>query len=534
MQQAMPPTAKRKQRASSAPPQRPESGSGAARPDDAAEEAETELEGALLPRKDGAAYESETEEDHPPHVVDDEELVAIGNTAPRHDPEAQQDRRESPRRRAAETATGAQEASKRMTEAQQRNEVAQSEWQPMKLDGSDPAIARPAFLPYKEGTAPEGFVAKPEHVHGGPSPKLAEVLKPDTPPYVYMAEMGGFDAQLMNQIRCASNDYALSCNAGADDFYSNWKPFSAEEIVKGCGLLLRSGVAPNPQGGLVFSDPRNSFVFGDSRVRAIWPGTDSGGPERRWQQFRTFLHVQDYAAQKYKKTDPKTGKFVKQDMATAGPLNKLEPMISYVRMKWGRGWRAGMILSLDEQTIGYKGRCALVVRIKDKGEGDGFQCDAICEDGYTITFCFRCDNLPCAADKNVSDRDTRCAWLVDQLQGAWHHLYMDNLFTSWKFGEMLAARQCLFAGTCTVQVWRGLHREVVQKEVTKKEELEKAKGTLKASVRKMANAEKCDVICCSYYDEKPFHMMGNTTSGVTVVEFYRKCFSTATQAPAAR
>jgi len=398
--------------------------------------------------------------------VDDEQLVAVGDKAPRHNPDAQQDRRESPSRRSAEASTGAQDAAKRMTAAQERNEQAQSEWKPMKLDGSDRPIARPAFLPYKEGTAPEGFVAKPEHEAGGPSPKLAEVLKPDTPPYVYMAEVGAFDAQLFDQFRRGTNDYALSCNAGAEDFYQNWKPFSVEEMVKGGGLLLRSGVAPSPQGGLVFSDPRKSFVFGDARVRAIWPGKDSGGPERRWQQFRTFFHVQNYAAQKYQKTDTKTGKFVKQEMSTAGPLNKLEPMLSYVRMKWGRSWRAGKLLSLDEQTIGYKGRCVLVVRIKDKGEGDGFQCDAICEDGYTITFCFRCDNLPCAADKDVSDRDTRCAWLVDQLQGAWHHLYMDNLFTSWKFGEMLAARQCLYAGTCTVQVWRGLHRQVVQKEVS--------------------------------------------------------------------
>lgn len=45
----------------------------------------------------------------------------------------------------------------------------------------------------------------------------------------------------------------------------------------------------------------------------------------------------------------------------------------------------------------------------------------------------------------------------------------------------------------------------------------------------MPNVEKCEVICCSYYDDKPFHMMGNTTGGVTVIEFHRKCFSTATQ-----
>ena len=97
-------------------------------------------------------------------------------------------------------------------------------------------------------------------------------------------------------------------------------------------------------------------------------------------------------------------------------------------------------------TMGFKGRCALVTRIKYKREGDGFQCDCICEDGYCITFWIRCDTAPCPVPKDVSDRDNRCAWLVDQLPGKWYRLFMDNLFTSWKFGEMLAKRQCLFAG----------------------------------------------------------------------------------------
>ena len=66
-------------------------------------------------------------------------------------------------------------------------------------------------------------------------------------------------------------------------------------------------------------------------------------------------------------------------------------------------------------------------------------------------------------------------------------------------------------------------------QVTTIKALEEAKGTLKASSRPMPGVEKCEVICCSYYDDKPFHMMGNTTGGVTVIEFYRKCFSTATQ-----
>jgi|SouAtlMetagenome_1021521.scaffolds.fasta_scaffold241839_1 hypothetical protein len=65
-------------------------------------------------------------------------------------------------------------------------------------------------MPYKEDTAPEGFVAKPEHEMGGLSPELSEVLKFDTPPYQYMAEVGGFDAPLLDKLCSGSNGYAAS------------------------------------------------------------------------------------------------------------------------------------------------------------------------------------------------------------------------------------------------------------------------------------------------------------------------------------
>ena len=206
-------------------------------------------------------------------------------------------------------------------------------------------------------------------------------------------------------------------------------------------------------------------------------------------------------------------------------------MLSYCRGKWTTGWRPGKSLSLDEETAGCKARCALVTRIKtsQKKEGDGFQFDAICEDGYTISFWARCDVLPCAQPKDVSPRDTRCAWLVEQLPGAWYHMWMDNLYTSWKFGEMLAARQCLFGGTMRNEDWRGIHKAVVQKVVTKAAELEKAKGTLLASVRAQGMPQGCEVICTSFYDDAPFMMMSNIVGSVNVIEIHRKCYSTGTQ-----
>jgi hypothetical protein len=46
----------------------------------------------------------------------------------------------------------------------------------------------------------------------------------------------------------------------------------------------------------------------------------------------------------------------------------------------------GKYISIDEQTIGFKGNHADQLRISYKKEGDGFQCDAICCDGYTYSF----------------------------------------------------------------------------------------------------------------------------------------------------
>jgi hypothetical protein len=49
-------------------------------------------------------------------------------------------------------------------------------------------------------------------------------------------------------------------------------------------------------------------------------------------------------------------------------------------------------ISIDEQTIGFKGMHAGKFWISYKKEGDGFQCDALCCDGYTYSF-FMC-NMP--------------------------------------------------------------------------------------------------------------------------------------------
>ena len=462
-----------RKRSASAPPQRPEGDA----PAPARSPATTQtLDGELLELRNGKGYDSADEEDGPGQVLEGEELIGVDEKAPAAEPTppAQPARpadappspaRPSPLRSQA-VATGAPQATKKLTEAQQRKLADEKKWSSLKTDNTETRrYARPDFRPFKTGTEPDGFVADPSYLKGGLRPGLETELTYKTHPALFVAAMG-WDRTAFDFMKESTNQYAAGKGAGADDFWCEFKPFSLEEIVNGCGFVLRNGVAPSPQVDFVFNDPAQSFVFGDARARKAWPGDKCGGSARRWVQFRSFLHLQSPSAETWKKTDPKTGKFVPLPYgAGAGPLRKCEPFLSYWRYNWQRCYLPGRDLSLDEETQSFKGRDSKVTRIKFKKEGDGYQADVLCEDGYTYTFWFRCDLPPRPVPKDVSDRDDRCSWLAEQLPGQWYRIWMDNLFTSWKFGEMLTVRQCLFGGTCQTADWRGLHSAVVQSEV---------------------------------------------------------------------
>ena len=51
-------------------------------------------------------------------------------------------------------------------------------------------------------------------------------------------------------------------------------------------------------------------------------------------------------------------------------------------------WEAGTNIAADEQDAGFKGKHPDKARVTFKREGDGFLIDAICDDGFTITFYF--------------------------------------------------------------------------------------------------------------------------------------------------
>ena len=100
-----------------------------------------------------------------------------------------------------------------------------------------------------------------------------------------------------------------------------------------------------------------------------------------------------------------------------------------------RCWIPGKWVSIDEQTIAFKGQHGLALRITYKREGGGYQCDAVCEDGYTFSFYFRrgdAPELPEMKELDLSPTARRVIWLMMQLPNKWTRVYMDNLFNSRK------------------------------------------------------------------------------------------------------
>ena len=95
-------------------------------------------------------------------------------------------------------------------------------------------------------------------------------------------------------------------------------------------------------------------------------------------------------------------------------------------------------ISGDEQTIGFQGRHSDKLRITYKAEGDGFQCDAICDTGYTWTFFFR--NMP-APQKWIClgylPLHSRILAMFDQLEEKNHNCWFANLYLSAKFSKSI-------------------------------------------------------------------------------------------------
>ena len=68
------------------------------------------------------------------------------------------------------------------------------------------------------------------------------------------------------------------------------------------------------------------------------------------------------------------------------PLWKVRMLIDKLNKQAKDMWIPGKWVAINEQTIGFQGALSMKLRISYKREGDGFQCDAVCDRGYTFSF----------------------------------------------------------------------------------------------------------------------------------------------------
>ncbi len=100
-----------------------------------------------------------------------------------------------------------------------------------------------------------------------------------------------------------------------------------------------------------------------------------------WKHFRQFMCMFDFRRN------------IKQETAK-NPLFKVQHLLDELNENAVKMWIPGKWLAIDEQTLGFQGRSGLKLRISYKSEGNGFQCDAVCDDGYTFLFYFRHGDAP--------------------------------------------------------------------------------------------------------------------------------------------
>jgi len=167
------------------------------------------------------------------------------------------------------------------------------------------------------------------------------------------------------------------------------------------------------------------------------------------------------------------------------------------------------------------------LRISYKREGDGFQCDAVCDAEYTYSFYFRHGPPPNVGeqykDLELSPTARRVVWLASRLPNQWTRIYMDNLFNSKKLYEALYRTEALAHGVARTN-GRGIPPSIIQKEEKNINCAKKQRGTTMAA--KLLHYDACpNLLAVSVYDTKPVHIISTVAKCVEWIVKEREVWS---------
>ena len=160
-------------------------------------------------------------------------------------------------------------------------------------------------------------------------------------------------------------------------------------------------------------------------------------------------------------------------------------------------------------TMGFQGQHRDKKRITYKTEGDGFQCDALCQDGFCYSFYMRNDPAPKRFLKQgLSPLHSRTMSLLDGVKDAYHQCTMDNLYMSaslCRAAIVMLANPVLTQGV-TRKSNRGIPPSVFQEEVKNRSKQISVRGTVKAAII-MGDPMCTHLLATSVYDTKPVHYL---------------------------
>ena len=161
----------------------------------------------------------------------------------------------------------------------------------------------------------------------------------------------------------------MIANAGKKgSLYPDFNDFDTDELKPHIGCIILQGISPSPRVSMKFKTHGDDFANG-KKIVCSYMGPNA---ERRHRHFKRFFGVQNPI-----KVAPSKNNF---------PLWKVKEFLDHINMICPTAWLLSEWISIDEQTIGFKGKHGDKLRINYKREGDGFQCDAICDDGFTYSF----------------------------------------------------------------------------------------------------------------------------------------------------
>ena len=108
---------------------------------------------------------------------------------------------------------------------------------------------------------------------------------------------------------------------------------------------------------------------------------------------------------------------------------KIRPFTKWLNYQCPQAWQLGCSVAVDEMNIRLKGHNLYKLRITYKSEGDGFQTDTLCDDGYFYQVYMQNEPSPKKYLKQgLSPLHYRTMALFHSLKEDHHQAGMDNLY----------------------------------------------------------------------------------------------------------